>query len=484
MHKIVLLLAITSVSACNFAPAYRQPVAPISAAYPVTPEPANSQGLLATDLGWRDYFLDPRLRSLIGMALERNRDLAQAVARIAQARAQYRIQDSQRLPALEANGGATRSVQPVNALGFPGAGTGGGDAPSSLDFTQYSANVGVASFELDLWGRLRNLSNAERQRWLASIEGERAARLTLIGQVAAAYFDILAGEDRIALAERTLSGRLEGVRSARKRLDAGVTSTVDFDQATLLLTQAQTELADIQRTTAQARNLLDVLIGGLSSEVLPMGKPLSHPNQVRDIVPGLPSSLLAARPDILEAEHNLQAANANIGAARAAFFPTISLTGAYGFLSPKLGDLFKGSSEAFNYGGSLNLPIFDWGRRTAQVRLNKAQADELIAAYQRTVQGAFQNVADALIARQRYAEQIAAQTRTVEAQRRLARAARLRYDNGIAIYLELLDAERNLCAAEQSLLQLRATDLQNSVTLYTALGGGLQDGGPRSAPES
>ena len=466
--------SIVALSGCNFAPAYRQPVAPVSATYPATPSPAYSQGLLATDLGWNDYFLDSRLRSLIGTALERNRDLAQAVARIAQARAQYRIQDSQRVPTIEANGGANRSVQPLNALGVPGA-AGGGDT-SSIDFTQYSADVGVASFELDLWGRLRNLAQAEREAWLASIEGERTARLTLIGQVAATYFDILTGEDRIALAERTLAGRREGVRIAQKRLDAGVTSTVDFDQSMLLLTQAQTELAEIKRTTAQSRNLLDVLIGGPSSTVLPAARPVLRPSQVRDIAPGLPSSLLTLRPDILEAEHNLRAANANIGAARAAFFPTISLTGAYGFLSPTLGNLFKGSSEAFNYGGTLNLPIFDWGRRTAQVRLNRAQADELVAAYQRTVQGAFQEVADALVARQHYAEQIAAQTRTVEAQRRLARTARLRYDNGIAIYLEVLDAERNLFSAEQSLLQLRATDLQNSVSLYTALGGGVRTG--------
>ena len=476
MRKVLLTTTagvMTMLAGCNFAPAYRQPVAPISAKYPTTPPPASSQGLLATHLGWNDYFLDPRLRSLIATALERNRDLAQAVARIAQARAQYRIQDSQRLPTIEGNGGANRSVQPVNALGVPGA-TGGSTGASSIDFTQYSANVGVASFELDLWGRLRNLAKAERERWLASVEGERAARLTLIGQVAATYFDILTGEDRIALAERTLAGRREGVRIAQKRLDAGVTSTVDFDQAMLLLTQAQTELAEIKRTTAQSRNLLDVLIGGPSIAPLPAAQPVMQAAQVRTIEPGLPSSLLIARPDILEAEHNLLAANADIGAARAAFFPTISLTGAYGFLSPNLGDLFKGSSEAFNYGGTLNLPIFDWGRRRAQVRLNRAQADELVAAYQRAVQGAFQEVADALVARQHYAEQIAAQTRTVEAQRRLARTARLRYDNGIAIYLEVLDAERNLFAAEQSLLQLRATDLQNSVSLYTALGGGMR----------
>jgi len=325
-------------------------------------------------------------------------------------------------------------------------------------------------FELDLWGRVRNLAEADRQRYLASVEGARAFRLSLIAQVAAAYFDIRASEERTILAERSLEGRREGVRIALLRLDAGVTSTVDHDQAVLLLTQAQTELADIRRTMEQARNLLDVLVGGPVTGPLPPEAPLA--NQVRTIDPGLPSDLLASRPDILQAEHGLRAANADIGAARAAFFPSISLTGSFGFASTALGDLFKDRNQAWSYGGALGLPIFDWGRRSAQLKLSKAQADELVAAYQRAVQGAFQQVADGLIGRQRYAEQIVAQTRTVEAQRRLARTARLRYDNGIAIYLEVLDAERNLFSAGQQLLQLRAVELQNAVGLYTALGGG------------
>lgn len=476
MRNIVLLLATAPLAACNLAPKHVQPTPPVASAFPTTPSPAGTQGLLATELGWRDYFLDPRLRELIALALERNRDLAVATARIAQARSTYRIQDSQRLPLVELNGSATRTVQPLNALGFPGTEATGGDAaPTQLDFNQYAANVGVSSFEIDLWGRLRNLAEAERQRYLASIEGARTVRLTLIAQVAAAYFNLRAGEERIALAERTLAGRRRGVAVARMRLDAGVTSTVDFDQTVLLATQAETELADIRRVTEQSINLIEVLVGGPAEVTLPKGRELLPVTQVRAVEAGLPSALLAARPDVLEAEYNLRAANANIGAARAAFFPTISLTGAYGFLSPALGDLFKGGSEAFNYGGSLNLPIFDWGRRRAQLRLNRAQADELVATYQRTVQTAFQEVADALVARRRYAEQIDGQTRTVAAQRRLAETARLRYDNGIAIYLEVLDAERNLFASEQTLLELRATDLQNSVTLYTALGGGVRE---------
>jgi len=202
---------------------------------------------------------------------------------------------------------------------------------------------------------------------------------------------------------------------------------------------------------------------------------LRFEQQLLPIDAGLPSQLLTNRPDILQAEHNLRAANANIGAARAAYFPQISLTGLFGFASNALGGLFDGGNQAWSYGGAAGLPIFDWGRREGQLNLSRAQADELTAAYQRTVQGAFQEVADALVARRRYAEQIEIQGRTLEAQRRLAHTARLRYDNGIAIYLEVLDAERNLFAASQAMITLRATELQNAVSLYTALGGGTTD---------
>ena len=480
MRKLVLLAA-TALSACNFAPQYRQPIAPIADSYVAAVGPSGQR--TAPELGWQEFFLDPRLRTLIGTALERNRDVAAAAARIAQARAQFRIQDSQRLPLVELNGTGTRSKQPISALGgagaIPGAGEGSASSgPAAVEFTQYAANAGVSAFELDLWGRLRNLAEAERLRYLSSVEGARTVQLTLIAQVAAAYYDIRAGEERLALAERTLNGRAEGVRIAQRRLDAGVTSTIDYDQAVLLLTQAQTEQADIRRTTEQSRNLLEVLVGGPLAAELPMGSALDQNAQVLPVAPGLPSALLAARPDVLEAEFNLRAANANIGAAKAAFFPSISLTGAYGLASSALSDLFKSGSEAWSFGGALNLPIFDWGQRSARLRLSRAQADELVATYQKAVQGAFQEVADALVARQRYAEQITAQTRTVSAQQRLARTARKRYDNGIAIYLEVLDAERNLFSAEQSLLQLRATQLQNDVTLYTALGGGIT--APRS----
>lgn len=470
MRKLLSLAATTSLAACNFAPDYRQPVAPVSSTYPTT---AATGSVLATDLGWADFFGDPRLQAYIAAALERNRDLAQSVARIEQARAQYRITEANRLPQLDLTARGTRTRTPLNSLGFgdslPGA---GGDQPSAIEFTQLNVGVGITSFEIDFWGRVKNLKDAARARYLATVEAERAFRLSLIGQVAATYVTIRSGEERAALAQRSLIDRREGLRIATRRADAGVTSIVDQEQARLLLTQAETELADTQRVTEQQRNLLTVLIGGPIAGELPPPRPLANFGQVVAIDPGLPSQLLVNRPDLIGAELNLRAANADIGAARAAFFPNITLTGNYGFASPALDNLFRGSSQSWSFGGALNLPIFDWGRREAQLGANRARAEELSAAYQRTVQEAFREVADGLVGRRRYAEQIAAQQRTVAAQQLLATTARKRYDNGISIYLEVLDAERNLFTARQQLVALQAAALQNGVSLYIALGGG------------
>ncbi|MET0268923.1 MAG: efflux transporter outer membrane subunit [Sphingomonas sp.] len=471
-NRILAIAAATLLAGCNLAPPYRQPPPPVPAAFPTAPVATVTRR--AIELGWRDYFGDEQLKTMIAAALANNRDLAQSLARVAQARAQFRIQDSQRLPQVDLNGGYTRSRQPIASLGFDDV-IGAGDSPNAIVFQNYTANVGVASFELDLWGRVRNLSDQARAQFLASVQGARTFRLSLISQVAAAYYSLRSGEERIALARDTLAGRIEGVRIAKRRLDAGVTSTVDYDQTVLLQTQAEVELAELQRTTEQSRNLLTVLVGGPIAATLPEPRPLADAGQFRGLEPGLPSDLLTDRPDVLEAEFNLRAANANIGAARAAFFPQISLTGTYGFASPALGDLFQGSKKAWSYGGTLGLPIFDWGRRRAELRLSRAQADELSATYQSVVQQAFREVADALVARRFYADQLDAQAQTVATQQRLARTARRRYDQGLSIYLEVLDAERNRFAAQQTLIDLRSAALQNGVSLFVALGGGLRE---------
>ena len=473
MHRFTtLLLAATLLTGCSLAPGYRQPAMPVPASYPDTGDAGTS---LATDIGWREYFGDDRLKAYIAAALANNRDLAASVARIEQAHAQFRIQNSERFPEVGAQGDAIRTRTSAEAASSGGV---------SSTFNQYDAAVAVSAFELDFWGRVRNLSAAARARYFATIEATNAFRLSLIGDVAATYVSLRSGEERVALAERTVASRREGLDIARLRFDAGVTSSIDYDQSLTLVTQAETELADLRRTTAQTENQLMMLVGGPIATELPPGRPISDQGQFRGIDAGLPSALLANRPDILQAEQQLRAANADIGAARAAFFPMISLTGNFGYASSSLDDLFQGPARTWSFGGLLDLPIFDWGRRSANLRLTKAQRDETVALYQKTVQQAFREVADGLVGRQRYVEQLEAQVRAVAAQRRLAETARLRYDNGISIYLEVLDAERNLFTAEQQLLQLRSAALQNGISLYIALGGGLSESGPRRSAEN
>lgn len=465
---LLLLLGLPALSACNMAPKYVQPVPPVPSNYR---QPLRNGGEAAAEVSWERFFGDPRLKAYIAAALAHNRDLAAAAARIEQARAQFRIQEAGRLPQVDGNASGARTQTPTGSLGLGDAF--GSGLPSSITYNQYTVQVAVSAFELDFWGRVRNLSEAARRQYLATIEAQRAFRLSLIGDVAATYYSIRSGEEGIALAERSVASRRQALEIAKLRMDAGVTSSIDYDQSLVLLTQAETELAELHRTTEQLQNQLLVLVGGTIVDRGPEGRPIGDAEQFEALDPGLPSALLRNRPDILQAEQQLRAADANIGAARAAFFPTISLTGAFGFASPTLDGLFKDANQSWSFGGSGSLPIFDWGKRKAQLGAAKAQRDELVATYHHTVQNAFREVSDALVGRRRYREQIVAQEKAVAAQRRLAETARLRYGNGISIYLEVLDAERNLFSAEQQLLRLRASELQNGVSLYVALGGGL-----------
>ncbi|MGF6841012.1 multidrug efflux system outer membrane protein [Paraburkholderia youngii] len=468
LHKRLLLpLFCCALAACNFAPKYQQPSLPIADHFDMTETANPATAHLASEVDWQTFFADPQLKLLIEAALEHNRDLAASIARIEQARAFYRIQNAARLPQVNANAAATRTKAPLGSIDPEFDNT-----DISVQFNQYNVQAAVTSFELDFWGRVRNTSEAARRRYLATVDAQHAFRLSLIGNVASNYYAIRSGEEGIALAQQTLDSRRYALEVAKMRLDAGVTSMVDYDQAAILVTQAQTQLAELQRTTAQQRNLLEVLIGGPLNEALPQAPPIADAAQFRELDAGLPSALLIDRPDIQQAEQQLRAANADIGAARADFFPRIALTGSFGYVSPELGDLFVPAKQAWSFGALVGMPIFDAGQRQAQLAQARARRDELVADYQRTVQNAFREVSDALVARQRYKEQIAAQEQAVQAQRQLAETAELRYENGISIYLEVVDARRNQFAAEQQLIQLRATALQNGVSLYVALGGG------------
>jgi outer membrane protein, multidrug efflux system len=469
MRKSLALVLPVLLAGCQLAPPHTRPALPTPAGYPASYAGDVTLGKRAVEIGWRDFFVDPRLEQLIATALVHNRDLAVTFAQIEEARGLYRIQSADRLPTLGSFGDLTVSRAPGTTANVPGAET-------SID-TRTSIGVGVTGFELDFWGRVRNLSEAARSEYLATVQAQRAFRLTLIRDVASTYFTSREASERAALAEATVRSRQEGLRIARRRLDAGVPSALDFRQAESLLTQAETELAGLRLARARSDNFLAVLVGGPVPANLGLPLPLARQRRAVTIAAGLPSELLVVRPDILAAEERLRASRANIGAARAAFFPSISLTGSLGFTSTDLGALVGGSGLNWNFGPSISLPIFDWGRRKGNLSVAEAREDIAIASYERTIQGAFREVADALAGRRWLAEQSAAQVRAVEAQSAIANLARIRYREGVASYLEVLDAERNLFVAEQALIQLRRSELDNLVSLYVALGGGTLESG-------
>ncbi|HEX7707987.1 MAG TPA: efflux transporter outer membrane subunit [Thermoanaerobaculia bacterium] len=457
MRKAIVVLGLMLLGACRqLAPPHVLPELPAPPAYP-SDFAGDTTGVPAADLHWREFFVDQRLEALIAAALEHNRELAVAIAQIEQARGFYRIDDSARLPTVRAGADVT-------------VGRAGGDS-----FDRYSIGVGVPAFELDFWGRVRNLSEAARAEYLASIEAQRAFRLVLIREVASVYLFSLEAAERIQLAESTVQSREEGLEIARVRLDAGITSALEFRQAETLLTQAQAELAGLRLTKARNDNALAVLVGGPVPSPLPEAVPLAQQISAQALAAGLPSELLVVRPDITAAEERLRAARADIGAARAAFFPSIALTGNLGFASSELSALFGSDGLTWSLGPSISLPIFNRGRLRGNLTVTEANETIAVARYERAIQIAFREVADALAGRRYLAEQVAAQERGTRAQREIAELARIRYREGVVRYLEVLDAERNLFAAEQGLLQLRRAQAQNLVALYVALGGGLAE---------
>lgn len=457
MRKLALAAATLLLAGCNFAPQHFRPDFPVAQAYPDSISRGRSEGVPAPDLAWRDFFIDPRLRELIGTALEHNRDMAVAVARIEEVRGLHRIQGAAMVPNVSGGAEAARS----------------GGAPDTEPVDRFGLSVGVTSFELDFWGRVRNLDAAARSRYLATVEAKRAFELSLIGQVASTYLASREIAERIRLVEATVESRRAGLRIVERRLAAGVTTALDVRQAESLLTQAETELAGLRLSAARNSNAMVVLAGGVVPANLP--EPLSLIDQLGmpSLAEGLPSELLNLRPDILGAEEQLRAARADVGAARAAFFPTISLTGIFGFASNALENLVSSDNRDWSVGASGGVPIFSGGRVRGNLAVARAREEMAVAGYERVVQEAFREVADALAGRRYLTEQVAAQERNTAAQRRISELASIRYREGVIGYLQVLDAERSLFAAEQALLQLRRAEAENLVRLYLALGGGF-----------
>jgi len=444
-------------SGCSFAPEHVRPALPVPDAYAAQESTAPA----VARIGWHEFFREPQLQALIGEALVHNRDIHIATGRLAEARAAWRIEGSTLYPQLDAVVTGTRGRTPAD-LSLSGQ-----PITSNQIYAQLSAG-----WEIDLWGRLRNLRDAARAQYLATEETRRAVATDLIAQVANGYLLEREYEQRVAIATRTITTREESLRIMRRRYEVGSGSKLEMAQAQTLLAQAQTALQALVQDREVNRNALALLVGH-PVEIAP--GPLGLIEAAPDVAlpAGLPSEMLVNRPDIVAAEYALRAATANIGAARAAFFPSISLTGAFGTASSELDGLFKDGSRAWSFTPTVSLPIFNAGQLKGNLDVAKARRDIAVADYERTVQSAFRDVSDALVRRRQLGLQIDSMRTMLDALRERARLAQMRFDNGRSAYLEVLDAQRDLFDTEQTLVQLRRAELASGIALYAALGGGF-----------
>jgi multidrug efflux system outer membrane protein len=455
------LLAASALSACTLAPKTERPALAVTDAWPIAAANTGSTAS-AADLGWRDVFIDPRLQGVIDLALANNRDLRVAVLNIEQSRAQYRIQRAALVPAIDATGTGTQaqssSAQVIS----------GGDRTVRV----YTASVGVTSWELDLFGRIRSLKDAALQNYLATTEISRSVRISLIAQTANAWLNLAADQDLLALSEETLRTRQETMGLVRRRFEAGAISQLEVSQAQTLIEAARSDVATAIALVEQDKNALRLAVGAdVPNDLLPAGG-LVTAQILRDLPAGLPSDVLTRRPDVLAAEHQLAGANANIGAARAAFFPTISLTGSTGVASNSLDSLFDSGNGAWSFAPRISLPIFAGGANVAGLDSAKAGRDIAVANYEKAVQTAFREVSDGLAVQSTIAERVGSQERLVAAANDTVRLSQARYGAGIDSSLSVLDAQRTLYTSQKTLIVARLARETNLATLYKALGGG------------
>ena len=452
---------------CTLAPKYIPPVAPIpaewpdGAAYREIRETTNA--LSATELGWREFFTDEKMRQVIGAALTNNLDLRVAALNVELARAQYGIQRAGLLPTVNANGGGSRERVPAD-LSTTG---------SRLTSARYDANFGVASWELDFFGRIRSLKDKALEEYLASEQGRRSTHISLISSVAGAYLALAADRENLRLAETTLKAQQDSYALIKRRLEIGLVTELDLYQAQTQVDTARGDVAAFTKQVAQDENALNLLAGSPVPDGL-LPELLGEVSPPQDIRAGVSSGVLLQRPDVVQSEGTLKAANADIGAARAAFFPRIALTAAIGTASSDLSDLFKGGQGTWSYAPQIVAPVFD-ARTWSAFKAAKVQREMAVAQYQKAIQSAFREVADALAARGTVDRQVSAQESLVHAVSETYRLSSSRYDKGIDSYLSVLDAQRSLYGAQQGLVSLRLSKLASQVRLYAVLGGGWQE---------
>ncbi|WP_115562495.1 efflux transporter outer membrane subunit [Xanthomonas arboricola] len=478
-------IAVASVlSGCTMMPRYTRPDAPVPDHFAgagtgstTTPDAAETeQARNVADIGWREVFTDPALQQVIALALQNNRDLRVAALNIEVARAQYRVQRAALVPAIDGTGTANNARTPAE-LTIPG---------QPAVFRTYSGNVGISAYELDLFGRVRSLKEQALQQFLSTAEARRSTHISLVSEVATAYLTLAADQASLQLAQSTLSSQSDSYRLQQRSFELGVASQLTLRQAQ---TTVETARVDVERYTAQVaqdRNALVLLVGtqlpdALLPRALPDGASVDG-NVLASVPAGVSSQLLQRRPDILEAERNLRAANANIGAARAAFFPSISLTGSLGSSSSSLSNLFDSGTRAWSFVPTLTLPIFNAGRNRANLDMAKANRDIEVARYEKSIQSAFREVSDALAQRDTLGRQLQAQQALVDATADSYRLSQARFERGIDSYLQALDAQRSLYSAQQTLIGTQLSRFTNLVTFYKAMGGGwLQTAEPEMA---
>ena len=469
MFRRLAILSIVSIGlvGCSLAPPYRRPEAPVSSTWPSGP--AYRESSLATDatsaadLKWREFFRSPQLQALIELALANNRDLRIAALNVEKSRARFRIQRADLLPTLAAAGSA--AVQRLPADLAPGG-------QAMIARNDY-LGLGLSSYEIDFFGRVRSLKEQALEQYLASEEARRSVQISLVAEVANNYLILAADRERRTLALETLDSQQASYQLIQRRFAAGASSELDLRQAQTRVEAARVDAARYTSQVAQDENLLTLVVGAqLPPELLPGG--FSAVGTLRALPAGVPSEVLLRRPDVLQAELQLMAANANIGAARAAFFPRITLNTNIGTASDQLSGLFAPGSLAWGFVPQVSLPIFDYGRNRAGLTVAERDRDLFLARYEKAIQSAFREVADALAQNGTLGEELGAQQSLLEASSESYRLSRARYQQGVDSYLNVLDSQRAFYAAQQGLISVNLTRLSNLVTLYKVLGGGIE----------
>ena len=459
------LAALLCLDGCTLAPGYARPEAPVPDAWPSGPayKTQKPDSTVVADIPWQEFFVDPQLQKLIALALQNNRDLRVAALNIEKTRALYQIQLSELFPNVDLSGSWSKQRQLLPGNSVP---------DQTITTKRYNVNLGVSSWELDFFGRIRSLKDQALEQFLATEQARRSAQISLVAEIANTYLTLAADQEQLKLSQNTLETQQTTHQLIQRRFEVGASSELDLRQAQTRVDAARVDVARYTTLVAQDKNRLNLVAGStVPPELLPQA--LSETlAAVKDIAPGLPSEVLLKRPDILAAENLLKGANANIGAARADLFPRITLATNIGTTSSELSGLFKSGSDTWSFVPQIVLPIFDAGAGRANLKAAEVDRDIAVAQYEKTIQTAFREVADALAQRGTIDEQLAAQQSLTGATATSYRLSQARYEKGVDSYLTVLDSQRSLYGAQQGLIATRLTRLLNLVTLYKVLGGG------------